>query len=110
VGHVEHGGAAAGEEEREPVVAVQAELLGLRPDPGGELGGVGATALVEVLDDELLAAVDLPRGQPARQAGLPGERGVAAGVDEAGGGDLDGAVAGGEADGVDPVRRRSRRP
>jgi hypothetical protein len=56
-----------------------------------------------VLDDELLAAVDLPVGQPALQARGPGERGVAAGVDEPGRGDVDGAVAGGEAGAEDTV-------
>ena len=46
VGHVQHGGAPAGEEEREPVVAAQAVLGGLRADPGGEVRGVGRLRLV----------------------------------------------------------------
>jgi hypothetical protein len=55
-------------------------------------------ALVHVLDDDLLGAVDGALGDPARQPGLPGQGGVAAGVDEAVRRDRDVPVAGRELD------------
>ena len=80
--------------------------------PGGQqrvdLAPAGLVALVHVLDDDLLGAVDRSLRDPAGQPGLPGQGGVAAGVDEAIRRDRDVAVAGRELDlgdaGVDDVR------
>jgi len=66
-----------------------------------DLARTGFVLLVDVLDDDLLGAVDGALGNPAREPGLPGQGGVAAGVDEAVGVDLDVAVAGGQIDGID---------
>jgi hypothetical protein len=69
---------------------------------GVDLAPVGLVALVHVLDDDLLGAVDGALGDPARQPRLPGQGGVAAGVDEAVRRDRDVAVAGREFDLGDP--------
>ena len=53
----------------------------LRGEHRVDLAGLRLVLLVQVLHDDLLAAVDGPLRHPAGQAGLPGERRVAAGVD-----------------------------
>ena len=75
-------------------------------DPGDQLGGVGLELLTQVLQPDLLRPPDGTLGHPAGQAGLPGERGVAAGVDEAVRPYADLAVPGGEGGGLDPAVTR----
>jgi hypothetical protein len=105
VRHVEDGGAPAGKEEGETVAARQSVGGGLRGDVCGEFVAARLVLLVEVFEDELLRAVDGALGKPAGQARFPGEGGVAGGIDEAGRRDADGAVPGGEGDGLDPAAR-----
>ena len=101
VGHVQHGGPPAGEEKGQAAAAQQTDLVAPRGQHRIDLPRIGLVALVHVLDDDLLGAVDDAFGDPARQAGLPGQRRVAAGVDEAFGRDGDVAVTGGQLDGFE---------
>src|SRR6185437_9156654 len=96
--HVQHGGAPAGEEEGQPAGAQQPVLLSAGGQQGVDLAPARLVALVHVLDDDLLGAVDGALRNPARQPGLPGQGGVAAGVDEAAGRDRDVAVTGRQLD------------
>ena len=83
---VQHRGAAPGEEEREPAAPQQPETPRcVRPNTAFHLSGLGLVRLVEVLHDDLLAAVDRPRRHPAGQPGPPRQRRVAARVHPPGG-------------------------
>jgi hypothetical protein len=101
VGHIQHRGVSAGEEEGQPAAAQQPVSPGLSGQHGVDLARVRLAGLVDVFHDDLLGAVDGALGDPARQPGLPGQRGVAAGVDEAVGSDGDVPVAGREVDAGD---------
>ena len=98
VSHVQHRGAPAGEEERQPAAPEQPVFLAPRGQQCVDLAGLRLVGLVDVLDDHLLGAVDGAFRDPARQPSLPGEGRVAAGVDEAVGLDGDVPVAGTQLD------------
>src|SRR5215469_2284228 len=65
VGDVEHGGTPAREEEREPAAAQQAAFRALGREDRVDRAWLGLVLLVEVLDDDLLRAVDGAARLPA---------------------------------------------
>ncbi len=101
--HVHGGHAAAGNDEAEPFAAKQAVLLALLPHPPRQLFAARHLGFVDAFEHHHLGAEHRTvRRLLARKAGLPDQRRIAAGVDEACGGDTHVAVTRGEPERPDP--------